>query len=66
MKVSMTKRPSEMEINRCYRCLGFVHMVADFREPDRSNSCRCGEEGHAAGSCTRKHHGDNALHGFDF
>ena len=37
------------EINRCYRCLGFEHMAADCRGPDRSRSCwRCGEEGHAA------------------
>ena len=42
------------ELNRCYRCLGFGHMAADCRGPDRSRCCwRCGEEGHIAGSCTR-------------
>ena len=30
------------EISRCYRCLGFGHMAADCRGPDRSRSCwRC-------------------------
>ena len=26
------------EMNRCYRCLGFGHMAANCREPDRSRS----------------------------
>ena len=44
-----------MDVNRCYRCLGFDHMAANCRGPDQSRSCRsCGEEGHAAGSCTKK------------
>ena len=44
-----------MKINRCYCFLGFSHMAANCQGPDRSRSCwRCGEEGHAAGSCTRK------------
>ena len=45
----------KMKINECYRCLGFDHMVANYRRTDRSRSCwRYGEEGHGAGSCTRK------------
>ena len=45
----------KMKINQCCRCLGFGHMVANCRRPDRNRSCwRCGEEGHAAGSCTTK------------
>ena len=27
------------ELNRCYRCLGFGHMAADCRGPDRSRCC---------------------------
>ena len=43
------------ELNRCYRCLGFGHIAADCRGPDRSRCCwRCGEEEHTAGSCTRQ------------
>ena len=45
----------KMEVNRCYRSLGFGHMAANCRGPDRSRSCwRYGEEGHTAGSCTRQ------------
>ena len=45
----------KMEINRCYHCLAFGHTAAYCREPDRNRSCwSCGEDGHAAGSCTRK------------
>ena len=34
----------KMEINRCYRCIGFGHMAANCREPDRSRCCwRCGD-----------------------
>ena len=41
------------ELNRCYRCLGFVHMATNCRGPDRSKCCwRCGEEGHVAASCS--------------
>ena len=43
------------EVNRCFRCLGFGHIAADCRGPDRSRCCwRCGEEGHLAGSCIGK------------
>ena len=43
------------EVKRCYHCLGFGHMAADCRGPDRSSSCwRCGKEGHVAGSYTAK------------
>ena len=38
------------ELNRCYRCLGFGHIAANCRGPDRSRCCwRCGEEGHTVG-----------------
>ena len=43
------------EVNQCFGCLGFGHIMADCRAPDRSRFCwRYGEEGHVAGSCTRK------------
>ena len=43
------------EVNRCFRCLGFSHISANCRGPDRSRSCwRCVKEGHVAGSCTGK------------
>ena len=35
--VSCTVR-KKTEISRCYRCLGFGHMAADCRGPDRSRS----------------------------
>ena len=45
----------KMEVNRCYRCLGFGHMTANYRGPNRGrNYWRCGEEGHIAGSHTMK------------
>ena len=44
-----------MEVNRCYRCLGFSHIAANCRGPDCSRNCsRCSVEGHDAGLCTRK------------
>ena len=43
------------ELIRCYSCLGFGHMAANCRGPDRSRCCwRCGEEGNSAASCSRK------------
>ena len=46
---------TKMETNRYYRCLGFGHIARTCRGTDCSRSCwRCGEEGHTAGSCTRK------------
>ena len=43
------------ELNRCFRCLGFGHIVAECRGPDCSSCCwRCGVKGHNVGSCTRK------------
>ena len=40
------------DVKRCYRCLGFGHMAADCRGPDRSRSCwKCGEEGYTARTC---------------
>ena len=54
-RVCLLQRPQKTEINRCYRYLGFGHMAANCRGPDRSRcSWWCGEEGHAAGSCSRK------------
>ena len=45
----------KIEVNRCYRCLGFCRMAANCQGTDRSRSFwRCSEEGHAAGSYTRK------------
>ena len=45
----------KMKMNRCYRCLGFSHMAVNCQGLHRSRSCwTCGEEGHVAGSCTRK------------
>ena len=47
--------PRKKALNRCYRCLGFGHIAADCRGPDRSRCCwRCGEEVHTVGSCTRQ------------
>ena len=41
------------EVKRCYRCLGFAHMAADCRGPNRSRNCwKFGEEGHTAGTCS--------------
>ena len=59
LRVSLSKTPLRVrrktEAKRCYRCLGFGHMAAECRGPNRSKSCwRCGEKGHVAGSCTAK------------
>ena len=44
-----------LEASRCYRCLGFGHMAALCRGPDRSRGCwRWGVEGHTAAACTGK------------
>ena len=43
------------ELIQCYRCLGFGHMAAKCRGPDRSRCCwRCGEEGNVTASYSRE------------
>ena len=43
------------KLDQCYRCLGFGHIAADCRGPDRSRCCwKCGAEGHTAGFCSRQ------------
>ena len=43
------------EVNRCFRFLGFGHIAAECRGPDRSRCCwRWGQEGHLVSSCTVK------------
>lgn len=42
----------KMQVTRCYRCLGFGHMAAVFKGPDRTRGCsRCSKEGHRSVEC---------------
>lgn len=39
---------------RCFKCMGFGHMSANCKGPDRSEQCRkCGEKGHFAKDCSQ-------------
>lgn len=41
-----------LEVQRCYRCLGYGHVRKDCSGPDRSGSCwKCGSGDHRAADC---------------
>lgn len=42
-------------LTRCFRCLGFGHLAAECKGPNRKDRCyRCGAEGHIAAGCKAK------------
>lgn len=47
-------RSDSKRVLRCFRCMGFGHMSANCKGPDRSEQCRkCGEKGHIAKDCSQ-------------
>lgn len=45
---------TRLEVNRCYKCLGFGHLARDCHGPDRRGCCwRCGAAGHQMKECKK-------------
>ena len=44
---------TKINVQRCYRCLGYGHIAKDCEGPERKDACyKCGETSHKAGNCS--------------